>query len=182
MEQGLELQTVWIVAIAVLSVVVAALLGYVAVLSRRLDNLTKKYEFFMQDSDGKSVETKLREDVSQLKHLNDSLDLLHATQRDVLSVQNQCLRKIGFVKYNAFDNIGNNLSFAFSLLDSNGNGFCLSSVYGRNESRIFAKPIVDGKCLYSMSEEEKESLEHALNYQGHIEDETEDKQKKLKSK
>ena len=54
MEQGLELQTVWVVAIAVLSVVVAALLGYVAVLSRRLDNLTKKYEFFMQDSDGKS--------------------------------------------------------------------------------------------------------------------------------
>ena len=39
-------------------------------------------------------------------------------------------------------------------------------MYGRNESRIFAKPIVDGKCLYGMSEEEKESLDNALNYSG----------------
>ena len=78
------------------------------------------------------------------------------------------IQKIGFVKYNAFDNIGNNLSFAFTLLDGKNNGFCLSSVYGRNESRIFAKPVVDGKCLYSMSEEEKESLRNALHYTGII--------------
>ena len=60
------------------------------------------------------------------------------------------------------------MSFAFTLLDGKNNGFCLSSVYGRNESRIFAKPVVDGKCLYSMSEEEKESLRNALHYTGII--------------
>ena len=52
------------------------------------------------------------------------------------------------------------------MLDGKNDGFCLSSVYGRNESRIFAKPIVDGKCLYGMSEEEKESLDNALQYTG----------------
>ena len=83
-----------------------------------------------------------------------------------MAVQNHCFRKIGFVKYNAFDNIGNNLSFAFTVLDGKNDGFCLSSVYGRNESRIFAKPIVEGKCLYGMSEEERESLDNALNYSG----------------
>ena len=120
----------------------------------------------MQDETGKSLESKLRDDVAKLHDLQDSLELMHSTQKDILSVQNHCFRKIGFVKYNAFENIGNNLSFAFTVLDGKNDGFCLSSVYGRNESRIFAKPIVDGKCLYGMSEEEKESLENALHYQG----------------
>ena len=122
----------------------------------------------MQDETGKSMEAKLREDVAHLHELQDSMELIHKTQKDILAVQNHCFRKIGFVKYNAFDNIGNNLSFAFTVLDGKNDGFCLSSVYGRNESRIFAKPIVDGKCLYGMSEEEKESLDNALQYAGEL--------------
>ncbi len=109
---------------------------------------------------------KLRDDVDKLHNLQGTLDMIHQTQKDIMAVQNHCFRKIGFVKYNAFDNIGNNLSFAFTVLDGKNDGFCLSSVYGRNESRIFAKPIVEGKCLYGMSEEERESLDNALNYSG----------------
>ena len=130
------------------------LLVYIAFLHWKIKKLETKYTFFMQDETGTSVEAKLRDDVEKLHDLQGTLDLIHQTQKDIMAVQNHCFRKIGFVKYNAFDNIGKN------------DGFCLSSVYGRNESRIFAKPIVDGKCLYGMSEEEKESLDNALNYSG----------------
>ena len=34
--------------------------------------------------------------------------------------------------------------------------------YGRSESRIFSKPIVKGKSLVSLSQEELESLNEAL--------------------
>jgi len=71
-------------------------------------------------------------------------------------------QKIGFIKYNAFENIGNDLSFALTLLDGNNNGICISSIYGRSESRIFSKPIVKGKSLVSLSQEELESLNEAL--------------------
>ena len=71
-------------------------------------------------------------------------------------------KKIGFIKYNAFENIGNDLSFALTLLDGNNNGICISSIYGRSESRIFSKPIVKGKSLVSLSQEELESLNEAL--------------------
>ena len=152
----------------VVAVLLLALLIYIGILNRRVSRLNKKYEFFMQDETGKSMEAKLREDVAHLHELQDSMELIHKTQKDILAVQNHCFRKIGFVKYNAFDNIGNNLSFAFTVLDGKNDGFCLSSVYGRNESRIFAKPIVDGKCLYGMSEEEKESLDNALQYAGEL--------------
>ncbi|KAB6301523.1 DUF4446 family protein, partial [Bacteroides xylanisolvens] len=65
-------------------------------------------------------------------------------------------------KYNAFDNIGNDLSFSLTLLDGNNNGVCISSIYGRNDSRIFSKPIVKGKSLVNLSQEELESLNEAL--------------------
>ena len=83
-------------------------------------------------------------------------------QTQIRNIQGNTLQKIGFKKYNAFDNIGNDLSFALTLLDGNNNGICISSIYGRNESRIFSKPIVKGKSLVSLSQEELESLNEAL--------------------
>ena len=168
MGYGLDWQMLYYLIAGVVAVLLLALLIYIGILNRRVSRLNKKYEFFMQDETGKSMEAKLREDVAHLHELQDSMELIHKTQKDILAVQNHCFRKIGFVKYNAFDNIGNNLSFAFTVLDGKNDGFCLSSVYGRNESRIFAKPIVDGKCLYGMSEEEKESLDNALQYAGEL--------------
>lgn len=168
MGYGLDWQMLYYIIAGVVAVLLLALLIYIGILNRRVSRLNKKYEFFMQDETGKSMEAKLREDVAHLHELQDSMELIHKTQKDILAVQNHCFRKIGFVKYNAFDNIGNNLSFAFTILDGKNDGFCLSSVYGRNESRIFAKPIVDGKCLYGMSEEEKESLDNALQYAGEL--------------
>ena len=168
MGYGLDWQMLYYIIAGVVAVLLLALLIYIGILNRRVSRLNKKYEFFMQDETGKSMEAKLREDVAHLHELQDSMELIHKTQKDILAVQNHCFRKIGFVKYNAFDNIGNNLSFAFTVLDGKNDGFCLSSVYGRNESRIFAKPIVDGKSLYGMSEEEKESLDNALQYAGEL--------------
>lgn len=168
MVNGLGAPIAYMAAAGIVGLILVILLVYIVMLNRRIQKLEEKYTFFMQDETGKSVELKLREDVAKLHGLQDTLDMIHHTQSDILAVQSHCFRKIGFVKYNAFDNIGNNLSFAFTVLDGKNDGFCLSSVYGRNESRIFAKPIVDGKCLYGMSEEEKESLDHALHYKGDV--------------
>lgn len=165
---GLDGQIIYAASACIVGLILVLLLVYIVILNRRIQKLEEKYTFFMQDETGKSVEVKLREDVAELHGLQDTLNMIHRTQSDILAVQNHCFRKIGFVRYNAFDNIGNNLSFAFTVLDGKNDGFCLSSVYGRSESRIFAKPIVEGKCLYGMSEEEKESLDQALHYNGDV--------------
>ena len=63
----------------------------------------------------------------RLHDLQGTLDLIHQTQKDIMAVQNHCFRKIGFVKYNAFDNIGNNLSFVlYGSRWEKVDGFCLS--------------------------------------------------------
>ena len=143
-------------------VLVIALLVYCVILHIRLGSLKKKYDFFMQGENGASLERKLSVEVSEIRDAAKGLETMMTEQAAIRNIQSNTIQKIGFVKYNAFENIGNDLSFALTLLDGNNNGICISSIYGRNESRIFSKPIVKGKSLVSLSQEELESLNEAL--------------------
>ena len=143
-------------------VLVIALLVYCVILHIRLGSLKKKYDFFMQGDNGASLERKLIVEVSEIRDAAKGLETMMTEQAAIRNIQSNTIQKIGFVKYNAFENIGNDLSFALTLLDGNNNGICISSIYGRNESRIFSKPIVKGKSLVSLSQEELESLNEAL--------------------
>jgi len=116
----------------------------------------------MDGENGVNIERKLAVEVKEIREATASLDDLFARQEIIQKTQSNTFQKIGFVKYNAFENIGNDLSFALTLLDGNNNGICISSIYGRSESRIFSKPIVKGKSLVSLSQEELESLNEAL--------------------
>lgn len=143
-------------------VLVIALLVYCVILHIRLGSLKKKYDFFMQGDNGASLERKLSVEVSEIRDAAKGLETMMTEQAAICNIQSNTIQKIGFIKYNAFENIGNDLSFALTLLDGNNNGICISSIYGRNESRIFSKPIVKGKSLVSLSQEELESLNEAL--------------------
>ena len=143
-------------------VLVIAVLVYCVILHIRLGSLKKKYDFFMQGDNGASLERKLSVEVSEIRDAAKGLESLLTEQAAIRNTQSNTIQKIGFIKYNAFENIGNDLSFALTLLVGNNNGICISSIYGRNESRIFSKPIVKGKSLVSLSQEELESLNEAL--------------------
>ena len=143
-------------------VLVIAVLVYCVILHIRLGSLKKKYDFFMQGDNGASLERKLSVEVSEIRDAAKGLESLLTEQAAIRNTQSNTIQKIGFIKYNAFENIGNDLSFALTLLDGNNNGICISSIYGRSESRIFIKPIVKGKSLVSLSQEELESLNEAL--------------------
>ena len=143
-------------------VLVIALLVYCVILHIRLGSLKKKYDFFMQGDNGASLERKLSVEVSEIRDAAKGLETMMTEQAAIRNIQSNTIQKIGFIKYNAFENIGNDLSFALTLLDGNNKGICISSIYGRNESRIFSKPIVKGKSLVSLSQEELESLNEAL--------------------
>lgn len=70
-------------------------------------------------------------------------------------------QRIGIVRYNPFEDTGSNQSFALALLDGNNDGLVLSSLHSRQQTRIFLKPIVGGRCETALSEEETEALRKA---------------------
>jgi hypothetical protein len=73
----------------------------------------------------------------------------------------QCVQKIGIVRYNAFENVGSDLSFSIALLDNKDDGIILSGIYSRDSSSTYAKPVIAGKSRYTLSAEEIQALETA---------------------
>lgn len=84
-------------------------------------------------------------------------DQNHLDQSLALAVQ-----KIGLVRFDAFDDVGGKLSFSLALLDHKGDGILLSSINGRSENRVYAKPVKEGVSIYNLSIEEKEAIGQAL--------------------
>ncbi|RCX16126.1 uncharacterized protein DUF4446 [Anaerobacterium chartisolvens] len=73
----------------------------------------------------------------------------------------RCIQKIGVVRYNAFENVGSDLSFSIAMLDNNDNGLIISGIYSRETSFTYAKAILSGKSKYALSAEEIQCLEIA---------------------
>lgn len=66
--------------------------------------------------------------------------------------------RIGLVRYNALAEQGNELSFSLAIVDRSATGVVVSSLYGRDQSYVYAKPVVEGKSKYALSDEEKKAL------------------------
>jgi|SRR5687768_500563 len=71
------------------------------------------------------------------------------------------VQRVGVVRYNPFEDTGSNQSFALALLDGNNDGLVLSSLHSRQQTRVFLKPIVGGRCETPLSDEETEALRKA---------------------
>lgn len=72
-------------------------------------------------------------------------------------------QKSGLVRFNPFKQTGSNQSFSIALLNAENDGFVITSLYGREENRVYAKPIKEGESSYSLSEEEQQALNQAQN-------------------
>lgn len=72
------------------------------------------------------------------------------------------VRRVALVRYDAFDDVGGRLSFSCALLDERGTGIVLTSINGRQDTRVYAKPVSEGTSSYNLSLEEDEAIRQAL--------------------
>ncbi|MBN2908163.1 DUF4446 family protein [Polycladomyces sp. WAk] len=72
--------------------------------------------------------------------------------------------RMGLVRYNAMGESATDMSFSLAMLDEQGNGVVISSLFSHhNPSYIYAKPIVEGESSYPLSSEERQAIHRALN-------------------
>ncbi len=71
------------------------------------------------------------------------------------------LSRVGFVRYDAFADNGSGLSYALALLNRQGDGVVLNSIYSREDARTFGKPVEAFKPKVRASPEELEAIERA---------------------
>ena len=73
------------------------------------------------------------------------------------------LQHVGFVRFNAFADVGSELSYALAAIDGRGNGFLISSIYSREEVRSYAKAVRGFATDKDLSAEEQRALEIAVS-------------------
>ena len=122
----------------------------------------KKYISFMKKiGNGNNLDELLKiyiQDVEAVKRDNSEIkDYYTKLDSDIAS----CVQKVGLVRYNAFRDVGSDLSFAVALLDRNNNGVVLNGLYGSESSNIYAKPIKNKTSNYQLSDEEEYAIEIA---------------------
>ena len=129
----------------------------------KFSKLSKKYKKFMSGKNAKSLE----KDIVGLYEDNKFIKASAAKNKnDILTLYKKfesTFQKIGIVKYDAFNQIGGQLSFSLALLDENDNGFILNSVHGAEGCYLYTKEIKNGMCEISLGDEEREALNMAMN-------------------
>ena len=64
-------------------------------------------------------------------------------------------QKVGIVKYDAFHEMGGELSFALTMLDENNNGWIFNAMHSREGCYTYIKEVVNGESYIELSSEEK---------------------------
>ena len=153
--------------LSVIGTILAVLLVFLILqffwLRAKVNRLYRKYKYFMMGEDGGSIEMKLSTEVRELRDMVESSQGMLHQQELLATMQLKSFQKIGLVRYDAFDETGDKLSFSLTLLDGKNNGVVLSSLAGHDASRIYAKAVTGGECREALSSEEAESISIALN-------------------
>jgi hypothetical protein len=131
------------------------------ILFRKLGYLTRRYRDFMADANGASLEGTLQEIHRDIRDVNREVAHNRKTLANLSRLLDMAVRGVGVVRFNAFQDTGSDLSFAVACLDAHKNGVVISSIYGREESRTYAKPVEGGRSAYPLSTEEIEAINKA---------------------
>ena len=101
--------------------------------------------------------------LGKIDRLEQAVRALHATDNRQQVMIEGSVRRVGVLRYDAFEDVGGRLSFSCALLDEQGTGVVLTSINGRQETRVYAKPVAAGESTYNLSREEEEAIRQAMH-------------------
>lgn len=129
----------------------------------KISHAKKRMEQLLEGSDAKSIEEELRTKFSEVNQLKETVFEHGSNIADLNERLQLSYSKTGIVKYDAFQEMGGNMSFALCLLDSQNNGFLLNSMHSREGCYNYIKEIINGESYLELSDEEAEALNQAVH-------------------
>lgn len=145
--------------------IILLFLGFIILLITNI-RTKKQYKKFMEKlGNGTNIEEDLKKYIDQVEEVKaqngEIMELYKGMKLDLKS----CIQKIGIVRFNAFKDVGSDLSFALALLDEKNDGVVLNGIYSRDVSNIYAKPVKNGTSTYTLSNEEEQAISKAVKFE-----------------
>jgi len=152
------------IALGVLALIVLVLLVIVLLQGARIGRATRAYREIVRDTDhgGRSLHDLLAGNASAVERASERMAEMEAMHGLIDGRTQRSLQHIGMVRFNPFEDTGSDQSFAIALLDDRRDGVVISSLHGRSNTRVFAKPVADGGSPHNLSDEEAEAIRIAV--------------------
>ena len=109
----------------------------------------------MRGKNGKNLEKSI---FGKFDELDEIAELVRANEKEVKEISEKMkthYQKVGIVKYDAFHEMGGELSFAPTMLDENNNGWIFNAMHSREGCYTYIKEVVNGESYIELSSEEK---------------------------
>ena len=149
------------IIVGVLGVLVIVMYAIILNLYLNLRYLKKRYRKMMTGVDNGNLERMLIGHIDEVRRVQQENAEIRAEAERQDALLQQAITRVGVVRFRAFADMGSDLSYAVALLDSHNDGVVLSSIFGREDSRSYVKPIKDGQSQYMLTDEEKQALADA---------------------
>ena len=128
----------------------------------KINKTKEKYNTFVRGMNGIDIEGLF---IQTNRDINDIKRDINLFEQNISNIETKlafAVQKIGFLRYNAFDDMGSELSYSIAILDNFQNGFILTSIFGRENSVSYAKPIKNGNSSIPLSAEELIAIDRAI--------------------
>ena len=149
---------IWSLALTALMVVGVM---WVFDLQGRLRRLQSRYESIYSTEEDDSVGAAVERLAARLTEMNARAERLVVRMEQIDKALVHAVQGIGFVRYSAFEDTGGDQSFSLALADGAGDGMVISALYGRDATRVYAKPVEGWTCARPMTSAEEEALAKA---------------------
>jgi hypothetical protein len=128
---------------------------------RRLKILERHYRTLTAGVDARDLMDTLEHHLSRLTAAEARLSAADSRLTAAEQQARWALQDFGLVRFDAFDDVGGKVSFAVALLDDQGEGLVVSSLFGRDGSSTYAKRVGPNAHEVELSVEERDALEVA---------------------
>lgn len=112
---------------------------------------------------GDNLERLLMDSLSENRALLERIEAADKRIQELERRMEKAKRHLGLVRFDAFEDVGGNQSFALALYDDNGDGAVINGLVGRTDCRVYCKPLVGGRSDRNLSQEERRAIEEALS-------------------
>lgn len=159
----MSITTITFLILSVLITLTLFNITLLVVLFTRFRKINNQSEVFFSGRNGKDLESTILAQFAHFKKLDSETKELYDICEKIHNLASKGLYRVGYIRFNPFKDVGGDQSFAISLLDGKKNGIVLSSLFTREGTRMYSKPVIEGQSTkrYPFTEEEKKAISSA---------------------
>lgn len=141
--------------------------GWCIALTRSLRRLRKDQRLVLGEHPGRDViahGAELQEAFTALEqYVGEAAGRLERRLAELEHTLQGAIKHHALVRYDAYNELSGQQSMSIALLDDRRCGVVLSCIHHRDQARVYAKRVQDGRGELELSPEEAQALEQALN-------------------